>query len=92
MSRYWEKIMSKRTVALLSTVVVLAIGAVPASAASDNHTAPGTPETKNCSGQTVAFIAQIGAEAEAPGVAGIATAFGLTVQEVHALIGNYCAS
>ena len=84
--------MSKRTVALLATVVALVIGAVPASAASDNHTSPGTPETNNCSGQTVAFIAQLGAEAGVHGVAGVATAFGLTVQEVQALIGNYCAS
>jgi hypothetical protein len=84
--------MSKRTVALLGTVVALAIGAVPATAASSNHTAPGTPETKNCSGQTVAFIAQIGAEVGVHGVAGVASAFGLTVQEVQALIGKYCAS
>lgn len=84
--------MSKRTAALLGTVVVLAIGAAPATAAGDNHTAPGTPETKNCSGQTVAFIAQIGAEVGVHGLAGAANAFGFTVQEAQALIGNYCAS
>lgn len=84
--------MSRRIVALLGIVVALAIGAVPASATSDNHTTPGTPEAKNCSGQTMAFIAQIGAEAGAHGVAGVASAVGFTVQEVQALIGDYCAS
>lgn len=84
--------MSKRKVALLGTVLALAIGAVPASAASDNQASPGTPETNNCSGQTVAFIAQIGAEVGVHGVGGVASAFGLTVQEIQALIGNYCGS
>jgi hypothetical protein len=84
--------MSKRTVALLVTVGALVIGAVPASAASDNQTAPGTPETKNCSGHTVAFIAQIGAEGGVHGLAGAGNAVGFTVQEIHALIGQYCAS
>jgi hypothetical protein len=82
--------MKKRIVALLAIAAVFAIGAVPATAAS--QTEPGTPETANCSGQTTAFIAQIGAEAEIHGVAGVAHAFGFTVQEVHALIDNYCAS
>jgi hypothetical protein len=81
--------MNKRIVALLATAAAFAIGAVPAAA---SQTAPGTPETANCSGQTTAFIAQIGAEAGIHGVAGVANAFGLTVQEVHALIDNYCAS
>jgi hypothetical protein len=84
--------MSKRTVALLVTVVALAIGAVPASATSDNHTAPGTPETKNCAGQTVAFIAQIGAESGVHGLADAGNAVGLTVKEIHVLIGQYCAA
>jgi hypothetical protein len=84
--------MTKRTVALLGTLLALAIGAVPASAASDNQSEPGTPEAKNCSGQTVAFIAQLGTEAGVHGVGGVANVVGFTVQEVHALIGDYCAS
>jgi hypothetical protein len=84
--------MGKRTLALLATSVAFAIGAVPATAASDNQTEPGTPGTRNCSGQTVAFIAQLGAGAGAHGLAGIAGAVGFTVQEVQALIREYCAS
>jgi hypothetical protein len=84
--------MGKRTVALLATTVAFAIGAVPATAASGNQTEPGTPETKNCSGQTVAFIAQLGAAGGVHGLAGVAGAVGFTVQEVQALIREYCAS
>jgi hypothetical protein len=82
-------IMNKRIVVLLATAAAFAIGAVPATASKSE---PGTIETANCSGQTTAFIAQIGAEGGIHGVAGVADAFGFTVQEIHALIDNYCAS
>lgn len=84
--------MSKRTVALIATVVAFAISAVPAAAANDNHTQPGTPEANNCSGQSVAFLAQLGAEAGIHGLAGVADAVGFSVQQVHELIDEYCAS
>jgi len=84
--------MSRRTVALLGTILGLAIGAGPASASSENHTTPGIPGTKDCSGQSTAFVAQIGAEAGTHGVAGVASAVGFTVQEVHKLVGEFCVS
>jgi hypothetical protein len=87
-----RNIMSKRTIALLGTVFALAVGAAPATAASVNHAEPGTPETNNCSGQSTAYIAQIGSEFGVHGVGGVAKAFNVSVQEFQELIGYYCAN
>lgn len=63
-----------------------------ALAASDNHTAPGTPGAKNCVGQTNAYLAQVGTAAGIHGIGGIADANNLTVQQVKDIVEAYCAS
>jgi hypothetical protein len=61
------------------------------SAASNNHTAPGTPGSANCVGQTNAYLAQAFAQDGYAGLGNVADVFGLSVKEVKAIVSAYCA-
>jgi hypothetical protein len=81
--------MRKGLVALF-TAAALAVGAAPAGA---NHTAPGTPGTPNCEGETRAFVAQLSKEhLDEPGLGNFAKVVGLSVKEVQAFVRAFCAS
>lgn len=83
--------MSKGISSVIAVVLsggVFAIGAVPATAASSNHSEPGVPGTSNCRGQTIAAIAQ----EFGPGIGNAAREEGLGVHEVHQLVDLICAS
>jgi hypothetical protein len=73
--------------AVLGTAAI-AVGAVPATAASSNHTEPGTPGANNCHGQTIAAIAQV----FGPGLGNAARSEGLTVHQVQIFVDLVCAS
>lgn len=77
------------SVALSGALLASLVGG--ASAASPKHAEPGTPGTPNCVGQTTAWIAQLGAEVDIHGFAGVANALELSVQELKAIIEEYCA-
>jgi hypothetical protein len=81
---------------ILSSVLagtLLASMAGTALAGSDNHTEPGTPGDANCTGQTVAFLAQAGASLDPAvhGIGGIADLNELSVKEVKAIVAAFCA-
>ena len=48
-------------------------------------------EPNNCRGQTTAFLAQAGASEGVHGLGGVSHATGLTVKELHQLVGSACA-
>lgn len=75
-------------------VLSLALIAAPSASAAGPHDVPGTPGAKNCYGQTAAFLAQSGKNFDEAyrGIGGIAKANGLTTQDVHAVIEQFCAS
>ena len=78
---------------LVSMVLAGAMASAPmgiAFAGSDNHTAPGTPGTPNCVGQSMAYLAQVGASVGIHGIGNLADASNLSVQEVHTLVEAYC--
>ena len=84
--------MKKRVLGLaFGAAVALSAFGGTALAASDNHADPGTPGTKNCVGQTNAYLAQVGQSIGINGIGGIAAANGLTVKEVQAIVQAYCA-
>ena len=63
-----------------------------AFAGSDNHVTPGTPGTPNCVGQTMAYLAQLGPRADAPGgIGNLPDLTGLSVKEIKAIAEEYCA-
>ena len=76
--------------ALLGLVLVGSAAARPS-----DHLTPGTPGTKNCRGQTAAYLAQAaknGLVLEAfHGIGGIARGAELSVKEVQAVIEEFCA-
>jgi hypothetical protein len=53
---------------------------------------PGIPGTTTCPGQTMAYIAQFGKNANLHGVAGFADLSGLSPQELQRLVNAYCAA
>lgn len=63
-----------------------------AVAGSANHTEPGTPGEKNCVGQTMAYLAQVGQPEGIPGIGNLAREADLSVKEVKAIVEEYCAS
>lgn len=60
-----------------------------ASAGSDNHNAPGTPGEKNCSGQTMAYLAQLDL-GDSHGIGGLADLTGLSVKEIRTIVDDFC--
>lgn len=67
------------------------------SFANDKHLTPGTPGEANCKGQTIAFLAQAGkngltdpALGKIRGIGGLAKAAELSVQEIHAIVEEFC--
>jgi hypothetical protein len=83
-------IMSKgisRGIAVLLGGGAFAIGAVPATAASSNHTGGGVPGAKNCHGQAIASFAQT----FGPGLGPAARSEGFTVKEVQTFFREICA-
>jgi hypothetical protein len=63
-------------------------------APSFSVTEPGIPGDPNCRGQSTAFLAQAGKNAGVEGVRGIgglARFAGLTVQEIKAIVDEFCA-
>jgi hypothetical protein len=68
-------------------IAALAIGAVPATAASDNHTEVGIPGTSNCHGQTIAAVGQ----RFGPGLSDAAESVGLNVKGAQGLVREVCA-
>lgn len=87
----------RKKLALLAGTTVMSVamalgGAGVAFAGSVNHGAPGTPLTPNCVGQTMAYLAQAGPSIGLqPGIGNLASAAGLTAQQVTAVVDAYCA-
>ncbi len=74
----------------IATAFVFGTFSGVASAGSSNHSTPGTPGAKNCVGQTMAYLAQ-GNETGENGIGNVASFAGLSVQEVKAIVVEYCA-
>jgi hypothetical protein len=53
---------------------------------------PGTPGTRNCRGQTEAYMAQFGKGTEFPGVGGYAKLSGLPTHTLQELVDAYCTA
>lgn len=84
--------MRKVIITLAAAGVLAMASATSVFAASANHTQPGTPGTPNCAGQTLAFLAQgVGGYIGTNGIGGFASASGYSVQDVQALVREYCA-
>ena len=77
------------SVALSGALLASMVGT--ASAGSPKHTEPGVPGTANCVGQTMAYLAQLGSEADVHGLGNLAEALGASVQEIKAIVAEYCA-
>ena len=77
---------------ICSVALLGIVASTAAYAASPKHTAPGTPGTKNCVGQTMAYLAQGNDAVPGPGIGNVASQAGLTVQEVKAIVAAYCGS
>ena len=61
---------------------------------SGPHDEPGVPGTPNCEGQTMAYLAQAGKNAdvqEARGIGQLAQYAGLSVKELREIVIAYCA-
>ncbi|MGE0230072.1 MAG: hypothetical protein AB7I38_03085 [Dehalococcoidia bacterium] len=70
---------------------LLASLAGSAAAGSPKHTEPGVVGAANCAGQTTAFLAQLGSAEDVHGIGNLAAAFGASVQEIKAIVAEYCA-
>jgi hypothetical protein len=85
---------TKKLLAAGALVLSLALPAT-AQAVSENHAAPGTPGTKNCRGQSMAHLAQLGKGAGvegANGVGNLARFLGMSPAELGRAVDVYCAS
>jgi len=60
-------------------------------AASENHVTLPEPGSKDCVGQTMAYLAQGNDVVPGPGIGNAASQSGLTVHEVKAIAVAYCA-
>jgi hypothetical protein len=81
------------TKAFFVTLVSVAFaGAMPSLSLAKNHDEPGVPGEPNCHGQTMAFFNQLGGELDPRihGIGNIAEASALTVQELQALVDEFC--
>lgn len=76
-------------IGLAAAFAVSALGG--AAVAADNHSQPGTPGTSNCVGQTNAYLAQAYKANGAPGLGNVGSLFGLSVQQIQAIVQAYCA-
>ncbi len=72
----------------------LILGSVGGAFAADNQTRPGTPGDANCVGQTNAFLAQAAKNGLIDdafhGIGGVGRAFGLSTQQVEAVVQAFC--
>ena len=79
---------------LTATVLALVVSVAAAHSAAPDKTAPGTPGTPNCKGQTIAFIAQAAKNGFIPeefrGIGGVSRLSGLSNQEIMAIVDAYC--
>ena len=77
--------------ALLGVVAATALAATGAAIAG-GHTAPGTPGTANCHGQTMAFLNEtFKTTFQVNGIGNIADFANLTVQQVQDIVDAFCA-
>lgn len=66
------------------------------SFANDKHLTPGTPGEPNCRGQTTAYLAQASKNEQEGipegfrGLGGVSRFFGLSVQEIKAIVDEFC--
>jgi hypothetical protein len=74
--------------ALCTASIGLGLGGV----AGASVTAPGTPGTPQCFGQTTAFIAQGNFLVPGPGVGNFAKELGATVPEIHEFVASFCTT
>ena len=83
----------KYPIARVAIATGLMLGSLGAAgiASADPATAPGTPGTPNCEGQTVAYLNQVGQDANVPGLGNVARFTNMSVKDVHALVAQYCA-
>ncbi len=77
------------SVALSGALLASMVGT--AAAASPKHTEPGIPGSPNCVGQTMAYLAQLGGDADIHGIGNLANTVGLSVKEIKAIVAEYCA-
>ncbi len=77
--------------ALLGVVAATALTATGAAIAG-GHTAPGTPGTPNCHGQTMAYLNEaFKTTYQVNGIGNIADFANLTVKQVQDIVAAYCA-
>ncbi len=83
----------KKTISAGCLAAAMVVGAPAATAFAGNskHTTPGVPETSNCAGQTLAYLAQGNGMTGETGLGHVAAAMGLSVKEGMALVRGYCA-
>lgn len=68
----------------------IAASAMPTVSIAKGHDEPGEPGSPNCHGQTMAYFNQLGAEIGIHGIGNLAEESDLSVQEVQALVDEYC--
>lgn len=80
----------KRSILAVATAI-LAVGAMPTVGSAKNHDEPGVPGAPNCHGQTMAYFNEI-AEAGfgVHGIGNLAKADEISVQDLQALVDEYC--
>ncbi len=88
----------KKKLAIVAGTMAMSLGIVIAGtgvafASPPTHATPGTPGTSSCVGQTTAYLAEyphyvLGVS----GIGNLASAAGLTVQQVRQVVNEYCAS
>jgi hypothetical protein len=81
------------TIAVVAGMAASMLFGGTAFAGSPNHAEPGTPGEKNCKGQSMAYLAQLGPSAGvAPGIGNLPDATGLTMDEIKQAVEDYCAA
>lgn len=90
----------RRKLVVMVGAMALSVGTVIggtgiAFASTPNHALPGTPGTPSCGGQTNVYLAQLLKNYNLPGYDGIgnvARLVGVSVPQLEAIVGEYCAS
>ena len=83
-----------RTIIVAIAATALGGAVVTSSAWSKGHDEPGVPGTPNCHGQTMAYLNQLAGEQDPPihGIGNLAEFSGLSVQDVQAIVDEFCSS
>lgn len=75
---------------ILAAAALVAVVALPTAGTAKNHDEPGTPGEANCHGQTIAYLNEAAGDLDIHGIGNLAKASGFSVQEVQAIVDEFC--